>query len=129
MRKFSARERLTILHYIDEHLSGELSLAELSGLVGLRISHFKVLFKHTIGAPVHQYVLRRRIDRAIDLLSESGAELGDVAEIAGFSDPSHMARWMRRLAGVTPSSLVRNARLRNLWDHATERPDVQPEVL
>jgi AraC family transcriptional regulator len=128
MRTFSPSERALILQYIDDHLSGALSLRELSAVIGLRPSHFKHLFKRTLGASVHQYVVRRRIDRAIDLLAQAGAGLGDVADAAGFADPSHMARWMRRVAGVTPSALLRESRLRNLWDHAAEGPDMQAEM-
>ena len=128
MRLFSPSERATILRYIDDNLAGALSLCELSAVIGLRPSHFKHLFKRTIGAPVHQYVIRRRIDRAINLLAGSGAGLGDVAEAAGFTDPSHMARWMRRIAGVTPSMLLRESRLRNLRNHASERSEVQAEA-
>jgi AraC-like DNA-binding protein len=128
MRTFSARERSIILHYIDEHLASDLSLSGLCGIVGLRPSQFKALFRRSLGISVHQYIIRRRIDRAIGLLGESGAELGDVAEVAGFTDPSHMARWMRRLAGVTPSALMRDSRLRNLRDHPSERSEMEPNV-
>jgi AraC family transcriptional regulator len=129
MRTFSVRERSILLRYIDDHLGANLSLSELCGIVGLRSSQFKALFRRSLGIPVHQYIIRRRIARAMGLLRESGAELGDVAEVAGFTDPSHMARWMRRLAGVTPSALIRDARLRNLRNHPSEGSEVESEVV
>jgi AraC family transcriptional regulator len=71
-------------------------------------SHFKALFKQAVGLPVHQYVIRSRVDFAIDLLRDGKLPLSDVALQAGFANQSHMARCMRRVAGVTPGA-VRDA--------------------
>ncbi|MBC5800339.1 MAG: helix-turn-helix transcriptional regulator [Candidatus Eremiobacteraeota bacterium] len=49
-------------------------------------SHFKALFKQFAGMPVHQYVIRCRVQYAIDLLSRGCLPLSDVASRAGFAD-------------------------------------------
>lgn len=125
MRPLSSRERTLILAHIDAHLDNRLLLGELCEVVGLRSSHFKALFKRSLGVSVHQYVIRRRVNRAAELLAHRGARLGDVAEAVGFTDPSHMARWMRRVAGVTPSEVARDARLRQLRNHAAKRSEME----
>jgi AraC family transcriptional regulator len=33
-----------------------------------------------------------------------------VALVTGFAHPSHLARWMRRVIGVTPSDVLRSRR-------------------
>jgi AraC family transcriptional regulator len=103
----SSWQRRRVLDYIEAHLDASLGLAELAEVAGLGTSHFKALFKHSLGAPVHQYVVRRRVERARDLLLAGDRPIAEVALEAGFAHQSHMAQWMQRLLGVTPSELRR----------------------
>ena len=94
-----------VTDYIREHLAHDLTLAELAGVANMSPSHFKFLFKQSVGVPVHKYVVRSRVDYAIELLSRSSLPLSDVALQAGFANQSHMARCMRRISGMTPGDL------------------------
>jgi AraC family transcriptional regulator len=106
----SRRQLQRVIDYINENLSENLSLAELAMVAGVSVSHFKALFRRTVGVPVHQYVIRQRIDFAVRSLSRHEARLSEVAQRAGFADQSHMTRCMRRTIGVTPAALVRQYR-------------------
>jgi AraC family transcriptional regulator len=97
-----------VTDYIHDHLAQDLALAELAEIANASPSHFKALFKQTVGLPVHQYVIRSRVEFAIGLLRDGKLPLSEVALQAGFANQSHMARCMRRVAGVTPSA-VRDA--------------------
>jgi AraC family transcriptional regulator len=99
-----------VLAHIEEHLSHDLTLNELATLAGLSSSHFKTTFRTTIGLPVHQYVIRRRVERAKILLAENKLSLSQVALETGFAHQSHLAYHMRRLLGVSPKA-VRNSAL------------------
>ena len=54
---------------------------------------------------MHQYVIQRRVDRAKALLRDSRLPIAQVAAEAGFAHQSHLARHLRRIAGVSPSQL------------------------
>ncbi len=95
-----------VTDFIHDHLADDLPLAALANIARVSPSHFKVLFKQALGLPVHQYVVRCRVEYAIDLLMRDAAPLCDVALQAGFSDQSHMARWIRRITGKVPSGLI-----------------------
>jgi AraC family transcriptional regulator len=107
-RGLSQRQLSRILNYIEANLALDPSLAEIAAVAGISASHLKTLFKKAQGIPVHQYVIRRRVEYAARLLSRKGARLCDVAQQAGFSDQSHMARCMRRVIGSTPAALLRD---------------------
>ncbi|MBC5801445.1 MAG: helix-turn-helix transcriptional regulator [Candidatus Eremiobacteraeota bacterium] len=92
--------------YIHDNLADDLTLPELATVVNMSQSEFMVLFKRFVGMPVHQYVIRCRVKYAMDILSSGWHPLNDVATRAGFSDQSHMARCMRRIAAVTPSTMA-----------------------
>ena len=95
-----------VTEYIEENLDADLTLAELARVAGFSLSHFKPLFRQAMGMPVHRFVLERRVERARLMLLEGGSRVTDVALATGFAHPSHLARCMRRLLGVTPSQIA-----------------------
>ncbi|HJS35728.1 MAG TPA: AraC family transcriptional regulator [Pseudoxanthomonas sp.] len=98
-----------VQEYVEAHLDEPLSLLELAAVAGYSGSHFKALFKQATGVAVHQYVLQRRVERARTLLLQGEQRIGDIALAAGFSHASHMARCLRRMLGIGPSQLLREA--------------------
>jgi AraC family transcriptional regulator len=105
----SRRQLRRVTDYIEDHLGQNLSLARLASVAEVSASHFKTLFKRSLGVPVHEYVVRQRVERARSLLTRGELSASQVALEAGFSHQSHMARWMRRLLGVTPTAVTRRA--------------------
>jgi AraC family transcriptional regulator len=101
-----SRRRLTrVFDYVRENIGSDLSLRELATVAGASPSHFKALFKRAVGTPVHQYVIRTRVEYAAEMLQRADLPLADVALQAGFSNQSHLALCMRRVMGVTPGQL------------------------
>ncbi|SDE02517.1 AraC family transcriptional regulator [Massilia sp. PDC64] len=94
-----------VIEYVDAHLDQDLTLAELAAVAGFSPSHFKALFKLATGTPVHRFVLERRVERARLHLLEGRLGITEIALETGFAHPSHMARWMRRLLGLSPSQI------------------------
>jgi AraC family transcriptional regulator len=92
-----------VVEYIEEHLDGGPTLAQLAAVVGLNPYHFARQFKAATGLPPHQYVIARRVERAQQLLhAGTNLSLAEVALHAGFSDQSQFSRHFKRLVGVTP---------------------------
>ena len=89
--------------YIDEHLDTDLRIAVLSAVVHMSPFHFARLFKRSTGVSPHQFVVRRRVELARDLLALQTVAIADIARIVGFRTPSHFTTTFRRIAGVTPS--------------------------
>lgn len=98
-----------VLDYIRENLAQDLSLAELASIAGVSSSHFKEQFRESMGIPVHQYVVSVRIENARDLLVNTRLPVSEVALRAGFYNQSHLSRHLRRLLGITPAALRREA--------------------
>lgn len=110
-----------VVDYIEAHLDQRLTLADLAAVTHLSVPHFKVLFRETFGAPVHQYVVHRRVDRAKGLLLEGRLTVGQIALEVGFAHQSHLASWMNRLLGVSPSEVSRHT---TRFGNATLQQDV-----
>ena len=91
-----------VTQYMQEHLQGELRLAELSALVHMSPYHFARLFKRSTGLPPHRFLVRRRIDEAQALLAARTVPIAEIARLVGFRTPSHFTTTFRRITGMTP---------------------------
>jgi AraC family transcriptional regulator len=93
-----------VTEYVEENLARNLTLAEISGVAHMSPFHFSRLFKVSTGLSPHQYVIRRRVERARGLLANTTLPLHEVARLCGFTDQSHLAKHFRRLMGTAPRS-------------------------
>ncbi len=93
--------------FIDAHSSEKLALADLAGLAAMPESTFLRAFKATTGQTPYQFVLDRRIARALDLLASPRHSLSDIAYACGFASQSHMTDVFRQKVGVTPGQYRR----------------------
>jgi AraC family transcriptional regulator len=107
LRNFSKRRLSAVIDYIYDNLAQDLSLNELAVVAGLSPTHFNTLFKEATGQPAHRFIVLCRVEHAMSLLANRKLNLTEVASLAGFCDQSHMARCMRRVAGVTPAVVKR----------------------
>ncbi len=89
--------------FIEDNLCEDLPLQAIANVAGLSVSHLKVLFRRSMAMPVHQYVIRRRVERATVLLRNERLPISRVALEAGFAHQSHLALHMRRILGVSPA--------------------------
>jgi AraC family transcriptional regulator len=93
------------LDYIEAHLAGDLSLVALARAAGYSPYHFARLFKASTSTSPHQYVVRRRVERARELLATTGWSVAFIAQEVGFASASHLARHIRHHFGVPPAAL------------------------
>ena len=103
--KISPGKLKQVLLFIEDHLAQDLSLADVARASGASVSHCNVLFRESVGLSVHQYVIRRRVERAAWLLQESRLSISQVALETGFAHQSHLAMHLRRLLGTSPRKL------------------------
>jgi AraC family transcriptional regulator len=100
-----ARRLKAVLAYIEDNLGRDLGLGEIAAAAGLSVSHFKTLFRKSLGMPPHQYLLRRRVERAAMQLRCGNMPIGQIALENGFCHQSHLALHTRRVLGVTPQEI------------------------
>ncbi len=96
-----------IEEYVEENLARSLSLHELSQQLGMNVYFFVRSFKRSTGLPPHQYVLRRRVERAKEFLLDPGISIADIALRCGFATQSHLTATFNRLTNVTPGEYRR----------------------
>ncbi|MEM7669230.1 MAG: AraC family transcriptional regulator [Pseudomonadota bacterium] len=101
-RPLSDDDLAKVSRIIEDRLEENLSIADLARVTSLSDWQFARAFKEATGLGPHQFVLRRRIVRGKDLLSNGILPLAEVAFAAGFSSQSHMSDVFRQKVGTTP---------------------------
>lgn len=104
----SAPHTHTIEHvrlYIDEHFTEPLSLDILSGKFGFSICYLSTLFKKTYHVSLNEYIIKKRIQRAEELLiTAPNLNIKTIAEIVGYTDSYYFSRIFKSTTGKSPSS-------------------------
>lgn len=105
-----SRSRLNrVVEYINANLSDNLDLSMLAEVAGLNLYHFARAFRQSTGETPHQYVIRRRIERAKEFLRHSQSSVIEAGARTGFVDQSHFSKVFRRIVGVAPSEFRTSA--------------------
>jgi len=94
-----------VIARIEDEPGAEHSLSGLAGLLDMPVPAFSRAFKAATGMPPYQFVLRRRIDHAVQLLRQSDLALAEVALACGFSSQQHMTDVFRSKLGTTPGQV------------------------
>ena len=90
------------IEYIEASLAGSVSLADIATAAGLTRMHFAAQFKVATGLTPHEYLLRRRIERAQEALAGTSMSLVEVALSVGFQTQSHFTSVFKRVVGKPP---------------------------
>jgi AraC-like DNA-binding protein len=94
---------------LNASLAGTIRIAELAGECGLSTSQFSRSFRQSTGLAPHQWLMKRRVDVAKDLLGDRNMALSDISLACGFADQSHFTRIFSREIGVSPGAWRRGS--------------------
>ena len=95
------------ISYINEHLTGDLSLKAIALEIEMSPHYFTSLFKQSTGMSAYQYVIHCRIERAKHLLSKQDLSVTEVSQQVGFESQSHFTNVFRKHTNTTPKMYQR----------------------
>jgi AraC family transcriptional regulator len=95
-----------IRDYVFDHLAEPIEVGDLAELAGRSAFHFSRVFARSVGMTPHRYVVHLRLQAALRLIRDGQMSMAEIAADTGFSDQSHLSRWIRRVHGVAPSELT-----------------------
>jgi transcriptional regulator of acetoin/glycerol metabolism len=98
----SPRAMRRVREYVEVHLGESIDLSMLAGVAGLSMHHFARQFKQSAGVTPHAYLTQKRVERAQEMLVQTGLSLAEIAFAVGFFDQGHLARHFRHMLGTTP---------------------------
>jgi AraC family transcriptional regulator len=92
-----------VVEFMHANMDKQIGLKDLADCAGLSLSHFSFQFRASINQSPHQYMLRLRIERSMELLKDSRLSVLDVGLEVGFRNQQHFATVFRNSVGVPPS--------------------------
>jgi AraC family transcriptional regulator len=92
------------LAFIDSHLGDDLTLQHIAEALCVSPHHFAHVFRQAVGVAPHQYVIRRRVERAKELLDTTDLPIVEIALSVGCANQSHFSALFHRATGLTPHS-------------------------
>ena len=107
-REYLPSERYKVLAPAEEALKNdytgnEISVARLASLSGVSEVYFRRIFRSKYGISPKEYILRRRIEYAKDLLTSGQFSVSEAARLSGYSELCHFSREFKRRVGVAPT--------------------------
>jgi len=88
---------------LDDVVTETPSLAELARIGDIHPTHLARHFRRHYHTTIGEYLRQRRVDAAIELLSEKTLSLTEIALETGFSSHGHFCTVFKRVTGMTPS--------------------------
>lgn len=92
------------MRYIEYHLETQIHVPDLAAQAGLRPSYFREVFRQETGFSPSDFVARRRMQHAQNLLRTTDRPITDIAHALGFSSSQYFATTFRKYAGMTPTA-------------------------
>jgi AraC-like DNA-binding protein len=95
------------IRYINRNIYGRIRVAEIAAQVKLNPRYFSSRFKAEAGETPSQYIKRRKMEEARELLARPGASVGDTAEALGYCSLAHFSNEFKQVFGKSPRRLSR----------------------
>lgn len=96
----------TLLDFIDSHLA-DIHLTLLADAVGMNQNYLSQYFKKHFGITFVDYVTRKKIDRAKELLVTTSLTCKAIGESLGYHDPNVFTRTFKKMEAITPNEYRR----------------------
>ena len=94
---------ISVINYIEEHLSEKLTLSSIAKSVGYSKYHLHRIFSDTVGLSIHDYVQRRQLTEAAKLLVFSDRPILEIALISGYESQQAFTNIFRQMYKKSPN--------------------------
>ncbi len=99
------------LDYIEAHLTEDISLRELAGIMRLSVYELRRIFAFIIGLPLSEYIRLRRLSCAVFDLQNGDMTVTELAQRYRYDSPSSFSRAFRDMQGISPSEARKSGAL------------------
>jgi len=90
------------IRYISEHYDLPITVDQLARIERYNVTYYSNWFKQQTGCSPNLYLRRLRIDRAKELLTETGFTVMEIAVMGGYSSNTTFTRAFHSTTGMTP---------------------------
>ncbi len=92
---------------MDRSFAEPLDVRTVAAVAHVSPAHFSRSFRAVFGETPHRYLQRRRVERSMFLLRETGRSVTDICFDVGFTSLGTFSRTFRKIVGESPSDYRR----------------------
>jgi AraC-like DNA-binding protein len=100
-----------VIDYIEENVDFYIDIDYLANIAGLSKSRFQIKFKEYTGYPPREYIMRKKVERARELLDSSDLTITEIAHMLCFSSSQYFSTVFKKYTNVTPAEYKNNSKL------------------
>lgn len=97
-----------LMTYIDQHCYEKISLADIAEKCFYTPSYFSQAFKKYCGQSLSEYVKKKRITYAMELLENTQHTVSEISEMVGYHDRAFFYKVFKEVVGCPPSEYRNN---------------------
>ncbi|MGA2549750.1 MAG: AraC family transcriptional regulator [Burkholderiaceae bacterium] len=102
----------SIVDYVAEHCTSEMSMPEIRSRLGMTGSQFSRYFRQATGNTFTDFVNRLRINKACELLMETDHYIASICYEVGFNNVANFNRRFLQIKGMAPNEFRRQSQNR-----------------
>jgi AraC-like DNA-binding protein len=91
-----------LVRHISAHLSQRIGLHDVAAALGMSPNNVTRLLKAHTGKTFTQLLTERRLQKAQELLTNTGMRIADIGEVVGFEDNAYFARRFKQYLRMSP---------------------------
>lgn len=93
------------LDLVEDRIGERITIADLCAASGMPRGRLSRAFRDQTGSSPHQYVIKRRLDRACQLLATTDLRVQDIATRLGFASGSHLTALLQQHLNLCPRTI------------------------
>lgn len=106
MFDFNEPWKIDILGFMEDNFTCDLSIEEIAHYTGRSLATFKRDFRKISELTPEKWLIKKRLERAYELMNAGGKKVVDVYAEVGFRNPSHFSTAFKREFGVSPTAVL-----------------------
>lgn len=99
-----------IIRYVDDHICEIGSIRDLAEKLGYSYTYISHLFKNKTGITLQQYIHKKKMEKAVELLTEAELTATQTAERLGYQSVQAFGKVFRGIYGMSPTQYLRQQR-------------------
>lgn len=106
MFDFNEPWKIDILGFMEENLACDLSIEEIAHYTGRSLATFKRDFKKISNLTPEKWLIKKRLEKAYELLNTGKKKVVEVSMEVGFRNPSHFSTAFKKEFGISPTAVL-----------------------
>ena len=97
------------VQFIRENLADSLTNDSIARAVGVSRTLFQQKFRESMKKTIREFILERRIERAVLLIESTDIPFAEIADRSGFRHQEYLGQVVKKATGCTPGTLRKEA--------------------